>query len=62
MRKRVNMCCGCATESYPCRGSLCLLRDVEQIFCDLCGDVILHDIDGQDICEFCLMDKEDMEE
>jgi hypothetical protein len=56
------MCCGCATESYPCRGSLCLLRDVEQIFCDLCGDVILHDIDGQDICEFCLMDKEDMEE
>lgn len=33
-----NECCGCATESYPCRGDLCPLCHVPHLLCDDCGE------------------------
>lgn len=60
MKKRVNMCCGCATGGYPCRGLLCPNRRVIVYDCDKChfpieGDV--YDVDGKDLCEDCLKDE-----
>ena len=59
MKKKVDMCCGCATDMYTCLGSLCPKRHVTVYYCDKCdceieGDV--YDVDGKDLCEECLKD------
>lgn len=57
MRKRVNMCCGCATSADPCRGARCPLISVDVMRCKECGDVIYKEIDGEEICFSCYYDK-----
>lgn len=47
MKKIENRCIGCATESYPCRGSSCPYRHTEVTYCDHCGEEIYY----EDVCE-----------
>ena len=59
MKKVVSMCCGCANDSYPCRGDHCPNRNVPTYYCDKCGGEIegdVYDVDGEDLCEDCLKD------
>ena len=51
-------CCGCATESYPCIGSACSLRNVEVHYCDYCKCELdeIYNVDGDELCEDCLKD------
>lgn len=63
MRKIENRCCDCATDAYPCRGSLCPLRSVEVVYCDGCGGELDFDDDGvygiedEDLCVGCFLEK-----
>lgn len=53
------MCCDCAVPGYPCRGSLCELRDVEIHCCDQCEEELtdeVYDVDGEELCEYCLLE------
>lgn len=53
-----NHCCDCATDYYPCRGSSCPMRHVEVYYCDKCKDQIdgdVYEVDGEDLCEECLL-------
>lgn len=54
-----NHCTDCAVTSYPCRGALCPLTRVEVHYCDHCGDEIdeIYDVDGEELCEYCLKEK-----
>lgn len=58
MVKYENDCCGCATESYPCLGDGCPNRHVPYYYCDKCGEEIpddeIYEVDGEDLCEYCL--------
>jgi hypothetical protein len=56
MLKIENHCCDCATPGYPCRGSACPLTRVEVYYCDKCGDELneVYDLDGEELCEYCL--------
>lgn len=50
-----NECCGCATENYPCLGSLCPLRNVKHIACDECGDETdVYYFEGRELCIHCI--------
>ena len=58
MRKIIDMCCDCATETYPCLGSSCPNRNVRVYYCDHCkceidGDI--YEADGEELCEECLL-------
>jgi hypothetical protein len=60
MKKIVDMCCGCATDVYACRGDLCPNRHVTVYYCDKCKCEIeddVYDVDGFDLCEDCLKDE-----
>lgn len=52
-------CCGCATEGYPCWGSLCPNRDVVRMYCDKCGEEVdcLRRYEGEQWCESCILDE-----
>ena len=56
MIKIENRCCGCATDSYPCRGSACPLTRVEVHYCDKCDDELdeIYEVDDIELCEDCL--------
>ena len=56
MIKIENRCCGCATDSYPCRGSACPLTHIEVHYCDRCGDELdeIYEVDDIELCEDCL--------
>lgn len=56
MRRYENDCCDCAVPAYPCLGSLCPLRSVLHIYCDVCGDQAdkMYAVDDDDVCEDCL--------
>ena len=56
MKKIENHCCDCATDGYPCLGSLCSRRNVEVHYCDQCKEEIeeIYDVDGKELCEECL--------
>jgi hypothetical protein len=60
MKKIENHCCGCATEAYPCSGSLCPNRRVAVYYCDNCKSQLeddeIYEVDGEDLCETCLKD------
>lgn len=58
MQKIIDMCCDCATESYPCQGSSCPNRNVLVYYCDRCKDEIdgdIYEVDGEELCEDCLL-------
>lgn len=56
-----NDCCGCATESYPCMGSLCPMRSTKHYICDCCGDDVgegeLYQFDGEQLCIDCIRER-----
>lgn len=55
-----NECCSCATESYPCRGNLCPLRNVPHLYCDDCGEEItLYYYEDEMLCLDCIKDRLD---
>lgn len=60
MRRIENDCCSCATDTYPCRGSLCPLLKAEHIYCDKCKHELTGDVffthDGEDLCPDCIID------
>ena len=52
-----NHCCDCDVPGYHCLGDLCSLRRVPVHYCDECKDEIdgdVYDVDGRDLCEYCL--------
>lgn len=56
MIKYVNECRECATDSYPCLGSLCENRHVKHLICDKCRkdvDVLYVPYD-EELCLDCL--------
>lgn len=60
MVEYLDECCGCATESYPCMGSACSMRNVPHYFCDKCKDEFQSEElyvmdDGQELCQECLL-------
>lgn len=58
MVKTENHCCRCAVPGYPCRGAACELRHVKVHYCDKCGEELdeIYDVDGEELCEYCLKD------
>lgn len=55
MIKIENDCCGCATESYPCLGHLCSLRNVTHYYCDECKqETSIYEFDGEELCIRCI--------
>ena len=59
MKKIENHCCSCAVPGYPCQGSACPLTRVEVYYCDKCGEEIeddIYDVEGEELCERCLLD------
>ena len=61
MRQVEDECCGCATESYPCRGDMCPNRHAVHLYCDICHSDVdkLYEYDGSDYCEECLLEQFD---
>ena len=62
MRRIEDECFGCSTESYPCIGSSCNLKNVVHYYCDICGYDIdpqdgVFEVDGKDLCIECLKEK-----
>lgn len=60
MKKYENLCIGCASPSYPCRGSLCSNKRVAVYYCDKCDPKCdkpldeVYEVDGKELCEDCL--------
>ena len=56
-----NRCCDCATESYPCRGSDCNLRNVTVLICDKCGEEQeeLYEYGNNQLCADCVLERLD---
>lgn len=52
-----NECVGCATENYPCLGSSCPNRNVEHLYCDICGQEQeeLYLFEEYELCLDCLL-------
>lgn len=61
MVKIENDCCGCATDSYPCLGNSCPLRNVKHYYCDKCGseETLYHFGDSQ-LCADCVLEQLDV--
>lgn len=58
MVEYVNECLGCATESYPCLGSVCPNRQVARFYCDECGEeTTLYRFNGRDLCIDCVKNR-----
>lgn len=58
MVKIENHCRGCAVDTYPCRLESCTYRNVEVHYCDKCGEELedIFEVDGEELCEYCLKD------
>ncbi len=48
----------CVSCGLPCMGSSCKYKNVPHYFCDKCGDECnddnMYEVDGAELCEFCL--------
>ena len=63
MRKTENECVGCASLGLYCLGSACPNRNVTRFYCDKCGEeATLYDYDGEELCEYCLLEEFDIVE
>lgn len=51
--------CECAVPAYPCLGDSCPLRHQKHYYCDDCGDEVnkLHRLDGEELCESCVLER-----
>ena len=48
----------CADCGLPCMGESCPYRNVPVTYCDECGEEIVedvYDVDGDELCEYCLL-------
>lgn len=58
-----NRCCGCATESYPCRGKSCDLRNYIASYCDECKEEKeIHNYDDEELCVDCIQKRINLSE
>lgn len=57
MVREENNCCGCAVPGYPCLGTGCLKRHERVLICDNCKEEseYLYIVDGEQLCEECLL-------
>ncbi len=64
MFKYEDECCGCATESYPCRCSVCPNLHVKHLYRDKCGEDVgkLYEFDGKELCGDCVIKELDVVE
>ncbi len=46
--------CVCCPPDLGCIGSSCQYRNVEHIYCDLCGDEAEYIMDDEELCEGCV--------
>ena len=50
-----NDCVGCATENYPCVGSLCPLRNAKHYYCDQCKEeATIYHFEDEQLCIECI--------
>lgn len=56
-----DMCCGCATESYPCLGNSCSNRNVPVAYCDWCDEESddLYYVGSEVVCKDCVVENLD---
>ena len=52
MKRTENECVGCPPD-IGCIGDACPYRNVEHIYCDLCGEEAEYIVDDEDLCEYC---------
>lgn len=56
-----NDCYGCATDGYPCMGSLCPMRNAKHYVCDECGADVdegeLYYFDDEQLCIDCIKER-----
>ncbi len=52
MRAVENECVGCSPY-LGCIGEACQYRNVERVYCDLCGDEAEYIVDDEELCEDC---------
>lgn len=59
MVKEENRCCNCAVPAYPCLGDSCSLRHCRVLYCDNCKDEVekLYILDGDELCESCVLER-----
>lgn len=59
MMRCENRCCDCAVPGYPCQGDACSLRHVVVYYCDHCDAELeeIYDVDGEELCKECLLNK-----
>lgn len=52
-----NDCCGCAVPAYPCLGESCPLQHQKHYYCDNCHEEAdkLYRLDGDELCESCML-------
>lgn len=57
MIKYEDRCVQCTTVGLPCLGNACSNKNVPVLYCDRCEDEIEdegYEVDGEDLCEYCL--------
>lgn len=54
-----NHCCGCAVPAYPCLDDSCSLRHYRVLYCDNCHEEAdkLYQLDGEELCESCVLER-----
>lgn len=54
-----NRCCGCTVPAYPCLGDSCSLMHCRVLYCDNCKDEVdkLYILDGDELCESCVLER-----
>ena len=52
MRILENECVGCPPD-IGCIGTACPHRNVERVYCDLCGNDAEYVVDDEELCEAC---------
>ena len=52
-------CVGCTDLGLHCIGPHCRNANVEVHYCDECGSELedIYEVDGEELCEYCLKDK-----
>ena len=57
MIKYEDRCVQCTTVGLHCLGDACGNKNVPVLYCDRCEDEIedeVYEVDGEDLCEYCL--------
>lgn len=49
----------CVDCGLPCLGDSCKYRNVPHYYCDECSEELedIYDVDGEELCEDCLIDR-----